>query len=312
MTPEIRLEIQPLPRWARPRGTDPAAAAFSAGAGLALFDQILRGADGGEPVYAGCLRQRLALRAADSCATLCRLREDAAALRDAEHLAGSGETSPAGRLHRVFRLYASKGERPDAAILRAAGLLGLNEAIDASALAEAATTALDPVTAAARASAAAMKHCPPSTDAEIFAFVVADFALARRLDWPRPVPLLAVAMAHPSLRRGVGGRRPRPSDADWPAAVAFAYGLAVVEAHALAVDLARRALKILSVAPVLRAKSARRVVDMLLGDDAVTPAAAAARTGMSDRAARRLFDRLVTLGAARELTGRENFRIYGL
>jgi hypothetical protein len=124
--------------------------------------------------------------------------------------------------------------------------------------------------------------------------------------------LLAAAILHPSLRRGVGGRRPRPSDADWPAAVVFAYGLAVIDAHALAVDLARRALKLLSVAPVLRAKGARRVVDLLLYDDGVTPAAAAARAGMSDRAARRLFERLVTLGAARELSGRENFRIYGL
>ena len=57
---------------------------------------------------------------------------------------------------------------------------------------------------------------------------------------------------------------------------------------------------------------ARRVVDMLLADDAVTPAAAASRAGLSDRAARRLFDRLVALGAVRELSGRDAFRIYGL
>jgi hypothetical protein len=62
---------------------------------------------------------------------------------------------------------------------------------------------------------------------------------------------------------------------------------------------------------MLRAKGARRVIDMLLADDGVTPAAAA-RAGLSDRAARRLFDRLVMLGAVRELTGRETFRIYGL
>lgn len=311
-------EIQPLPRWTRPQNADRETAAFCAGAGLALFDAMLRGGpDCAEPDFTGCLRQRLALRAAESCTTLSRLREDAAALRDAEHLAGGGETSPAGRLHRVFRLYASLPARLDSALSRAVGLLGLNEAIDFCALVEAATTAPDPLAAAARASATSMKLCDMHAhDAETLAFVVADLALANHLRWARPVPLLAVAMAHPSLRRGTWAREraswPRPSDADWPAAVAFAYGLAVVEAHALAVDLARRAQKLVSVAPMLRAKGARRVVDMLLADDGVTPAAAASRAGLSDRAARRLFDRLVALGAVRELSGRDTFRIYGL
>jgi len=66
--------LQALPRWARPQSPDPGAAIFAAGAGFALLDALLRGPDGGEPVFAGCLRQRLALKAADSCATLARLR----------------------------------------------------------------------------------------------------------------------------------------------------------------------------------------------------------------------------------------------
>ncbi|MGJ0510061.1 MAG: DUF1403 family protein [Methylocystis sp.] len=315
-------EIQPLPRWTRLQGADLGAAAFSTGAGLALFDQLMRGGpDGAEPVFAGCLRQRLALRAAESCATLSRLREDARGLRDAQHLAGGVEPSPAGRRHRLFRLFAAHPARFDAATLtRAIALLGLPK-IDASAgakaLQEDVAAAPDPLAAAARASAAAMKLCSggSAVDADIFALLVADLALATRLGWARPVPLLAVAVLHPSLRRGAGARagasRPRPTDEDWPAAVAFAYGLAVVDAHALAVDLARRAQKLFDVAPMLRAKGARRVIDMLLADDAVAPAAAA-RAGLSDRAARRLFDRLVALGAVRELTGRETFRIYGL
>lgn len=39
---------------------------------------------------------------------------------------------------------------------------------------------------------------------------------------------------------------------------------------------------------------------------------AGASVAMSNRAARRLCDRLVTLGAARTLTGRSTVRLYGL
>ncbi len=334
-------EIQPLPRWARPQNADRDAAAFIAGAGLALFDRILRGGapgadgssaakDGGEPPFAGCLRQRLALRAAEAAAALARRREDAGALRDAEHLSGGAEPGPAGRLHRLFRLFAAQPARLDGARLAAAlALLGRPE-IDArgfgqtlgqtlastlaQTLAGCVAEAPDPLTAAARASAVATRLCAaaPVAEAEIFALWVADLALATRLDWARPVPLLSLAIVHPSLKRGAGGRRPRPSDDDWGQAIASAYGLAVADAHALAADLARRTQRLMSVAPVLRAKGAGRVVEMLLADDAVTSAAAAARAGMSDRAARRLFDRLVALEAARELSGRETFRIYGL
>jgi hypothetical protein len=51
---------------------------------------------------------------------------------------------------------------------------------------------------------------------------------------------------------------------------------------------------------------------MLLQDDCVSPARAAKWAKLSDRGARRLFDRLIELGAVRELTGRANFRLYGL
>lgn len=316
------IEIQPLPNWARSRG-ERSTAAFYAGAGLALFDALLRsGAEGGEADFAGCLRQRLALRAAESCATLSRLREDARALRDAEHLATGVETSPGGRLLRLFRLFAAKPLWLDEATLaRAIGHLELPE-IDVGALAQSLSACLggaaDPLAAAALSSAAVMTVCAEvsAVDAEILALWIADVALASRLGWARPVPLLAVVILQPSLRRGAGARervsRPRALDEDWANTLAFAYGLAAVEAHALASDLARRAMKLSAVAPKLRAQGAARVVDMLLGDDGVTPARAAKLSGLSDRAARRLFDRLVALGAVRELSGRETFRIYGL
>ncbi|MGC1861839.1 MAG: DUF1403 family protein, partial [Methylocystis sp.] len=117
-----------FPRWARigenaVRAADPA---FFAGAGLALVDQIVRL----DPPFAGALRQRLALRAATACVKMARLREDASGLRDAEHLASVGaETSPAGRIHRLWRLFASRPMRLDASTLRtAADLVGLTDA----------------------------------------------------------------------------------------------------------------------------------------------------------------------------------------
>jgi Protein of unknown function (DUF1403) len=55
----------------------------------------------------------------------------------------------------------------------------------------------------------------------------------------------------------------------------------------------------------------RAVIETLLNEDAVLPSAK--KTGvMSDRGLRRLFDRLIALGAVRELTGRSTFRLYGL
>ena len=75
-------------------------------------------------------------------------------------------------------------------------------------------------------------------------------------------------------------------------------------------ELGRRAAKLLAAVPQLRAKGADAVVETLLAEDAVVPSGNVG--GMSDRARRRLFDRLVSLGAVRELTGRATSRLYGL
>jgi hypothetical protein len=182
-----------------------------------------------------------------------------------------------------------------------------------------------PLAAAVGASAAAMKllaGAPPTgadvssagnkPHVEIFALWLSDLALAQRLRWDAPVPLLATAIAHASLRRGPSGKRPRPADPDWVDAAAGAYAMAALEAYALAGELARAGEKLLTAQPKLRAKSAGRVIELLLSDDAVSPARAAKAARLSDRAARRLFDRLIELGAVRELSGRPNFRFYGL
>jgi hypothetical protein len=144
--------------------------------------------------------------------------------------------------------------------------------------------------------------------AEALALYCADAALAKSLDWPVPVPLLAAEVLS---RRAAGeGRRPKPGEAGWTKAVALAYARAALSALDLAQDLARRASRLMDVAPKLRAKGKGRALAALLADDAVS--AAAPLPGLSDRARRRLFERLVALGAARELTGRPTFRLYGL
>jgi hypothetical protein len=323
--PTNSLLEQAFPSWARPPkqpavGADAGfEAAFFAGAGLALLDQIVRL----DPPFAGALRQRLALRAATACAALARHREDSSALRDAEHLSpnagGNAPTSPAGRIHRLWRGFAARPAGFDQQNLRrAADLLELPRDLDFEALAGAlrliAQGQESPLTAAARAASATLQALDgaPPVDVEIFAFWLADIALARRLGWDAPVPLLATAITHASLRSGAAGKRPRPGDPDWPLHCANAYALAAGEAFALAGELSRRSQALLAAQPKLRAKGAGRVVELLLGDDAVSPTRAAKAARLSDRAARRLFDRLIELGAARELSGRPSFRLYGL
>jgi hypothetical protein len=326
------LHNQPFPAWARPGFQSPAAqggaevdrgdrdltadAFFSAGAGLALLDTILRES---RP-FSGALRQRLALRAATASAAILPLREDSSALRDAVHLsAAKADPGPAGRLHRLWsRLATEPAQVGSEGFEKATGLLGLPEARAIGALVSAlqnlAKEPRNSLAAAALTASLVPQILPEASrpDAEILALWSADLVLAARLGWERPVPLLATKILDVSLRRGEHGRGPRPGDPHWPEATARAYALAACDAHALALDLTRCSDKLLAALPKLRAKGARRVVDMLLDDDAVTAARAARSAGLSDRAARRLFDRLIALGAVREFSGRANFRLYGL
>ena len=79
----------------------------------------------------------------------------------------------------------------------------------------------------------------------------------------------------------------------------------------LSAELGRRAQKLLATQPKLRAKGAPAALQALLDEDS---SSASSKIGgqISERGARRLFDRLVALGAVRELTGRATFRLYGL
>ena len=148
-------------------------------------------------------------------------------------------------------------------------------------------------------------------EAEILALWLADLVLARRLCWRAPIPLLAIVIAHPRA----AARRPRDR----------APAIPIGRRRSLAPMRWRPATRtpwppifpgaprsLLAVAPKLRAKGAGRVVALLLTDDCVSPTRAAKVARLSDRAARRLFDRLIDLGAVREISGRPSFRLYGL
>jgi hypothetical protein len=134
--------------------------------------------------------------------------------------------------------------------------------------------------------------------AEFLGLWIADAVLAHRLGWPIPLPLLVSGL----------GRRNAPGDEFGQIAIAYARAAGgAVDLHG---ELARRAAFLMATAPRLRAKGAGAVVTALLDDDALAPAARLG--GMSDRGMRRLCERLVALGAVRELTGRPTFRLYGL
>ena len=74
--------------------------------------------------------------------------------------------------------------------------------------------------------------------------------------------------------------------------------------------MAAQAERLRAVVPKLRSKAAGEVVGRLLGDDALS--GTLTTKNLSRWASRRLFDRLLELGAVRELSGRPTFRIFGL
>ena len=120
-----------------------------------------------------------------------------------------------------------------------------------------------------------------------------------------PLARPAAVLAH--------GRRVAADLADGAetAPILFAYAKAAAQACDLSAELGRRAQKLLAVQPKLRAKGAGAALQALLEDDSLS---ASSKIGgqMSERGARRLFDRLVALGALRELTGRATFRLWAL
>jgi Protein of unknown function (DUF1403) len=298
--------LSPFPSWARSDGpgTD-IDAAFMAGAALAALSTRIHAA----APWSGVWRRRLALQAAVASARLARRGEDEGVLRDAVVLCPpGGDPGPAGRMLLAWRELDRSDPLTDESVLHLAKTLNLpvDDALRAviAVARDLAATGRGAPFAAAETAKTVLAQRP---DADLVALWLADAVLARRLGWPLPVPLLAAALLHPSLR--TGGRRPHPGDPGWTTQCCAAYTLAAATACDLDAEFGRRAAKLLAVVPQLRAKRADVIVAALLDEDAVAPSRG---TVMSDRARRRLFDRLAALGAIRELSGRATFRLYGL
>jgi hypothetical protein len=308
----------PFPGWARPvhAPETEAEAAFLAGAALARLDAIVRE----NPPWAGVFRQRLALSAAAASVARAGRAENEAALRDAFHLRrGGGDPGPAGKVLLAWRELAARPTRQwRSSFDAAAEVLGIahDEALqEALAAAAAGVASVGPAPfAAARVFAVASDLASgrsPSLrgrggEGDALAAWLADAVLAERLNWPFALPMLAARLRSPGARAAMcdladGARNTR---------VLFAYAQAAAQACDRSAELGRRAQGLLQATPKLRAKGAGAALQALLDEDSLS--AATPISGLSERGARRLFDRLVALGSVRELTGRATFRLYGL
>ncbi|HQS11177.1 MAG: hypothetical protein B7Y12_15750 [Rhizobiales bacterium 24-66-13] len=309
--PAAPAPVPVVPGWALPGGpvTDPAEAAFLAGAALTSLDNLVRS----NPPWAGAWRARLALSCAAAAARHAGRTEDEAALRDAWVLRSpDGDPGPAGRLLAAWRRLAERSPGADATTLQSTcALLGIGWSADLAAVPEAIDRLVGegrPAPLIAAAVLRAIDKAAPS--AGLLGWWLADQVLARRLRWPLPMPLLIVE-AHSAAFRGPGrGGRLRPAEEGFEVAVCLAVAQGAARALRCAAEIAPRAARLHAVAPKLRAKGAGEAIARLFGDDAVPGTLATAK--LSRWGARRLFERLETLGAVRELTGRSAFRLYGL
>lgn len=301
-----------VPAWALPGGplehdTD---AAFFAGAALNSLDNLVRS----EPAWAGAWRQRLALKCAAAAVRLAGRSEDQAALRDAWYLRpANGDPGPAGNLLAAWRQLASRPPAINAERLaEVVALLGLrwdDGFSDLPGTIDAVVRSGRPAPFAAAAIASQVVAVSPA--AELLAWWCADFLVAQKLRWPKPAPLLMAQVFAPAFRAGDNsGKRIRPGGEEFEKAVCLALAQGADDALRLAADLSRRAERLAAVTPKLRAKGAGDVIFLLLNEDAV--AGSVVTKALSRFGARRLFERLQTFEAVRELSGRDSFRLFGL
>lgn len=263
--------------------------AFLSGAALSHLHLVLNR----EEVPQSLLRDRLSLTAAEACVAYSGRPERAGELRDAVAFLQPGDQpGPAGEAYLAWRR----------AVERPVSVKALHRALPAHPPEQVAEW-LDmgqgaPITRAASVLETVLMDAPR---ADVTALILADAALAHALGWDHLVPLLAAGLKRADLRK---------RGDDLRLACHRALISSTKDSARLTTDLARGVGRLAGVAPKLRAKGAGEAVEKFMSRDAVTPTALTSLN--SDRAARRFCDRLVELGAVRELTGRDTFRLYGI
>jgi uncharacterized protein DUF1403 len=320
--------LPPLPSWVTiGRGETSESVSFLSGASLAILHMML--ADPVNSLPAELLRNRLALRAAEACLKHEGRRDSEAEIRDAYYLTrlrdatnaigATGSASamgPAGEMYVRWRKASSIGLKHKDWLVRLRSSVPeqvaekLPEWID-NAMDQGGGQGRSPVAQAAGMIALVMAAFPRE---EASALICGDLVLARALGWAQPVPLLGVQLKRKDLllaaEQGAGD--------DLGVACHRAAAKAAQDAVRLGHDLTRRAQHLRAIAPKLRAKGSAQAVVLFLREDAVLPSTMLSprikgtNIPMTDRAARRLCDRLVELGVVRELTGRGTFRLYGV
>ena len=313
----------PFPAWARPvksRRKREAEAAFLAGAALARLDAIVRE----NPPWAGVWRQRLALE---------RRRRQRAPRRPRRRRGGACATlsiSPGrapipdpqdGSLARLAGARRPPDPQWRSQFERAAEVLGVprDEALQAAIeAAEACAAGNRPAPfAAARAFALARRALTRAPGAVAWrpgrgGRAPRGLARRRRARAEAEMAVRPAVARRAVVRRRRSARRRRRCSPTAPRRreSLFAYARAAAQAADLAADLARRAQKLprprQNCAPRAQGPRCRRCSTRIASPRRQN------RRAMSERGARRLFDRLVALGAVRELTGRATFRLYGL
>ncbi len=305
-----------LPGWVTSRaGETPQNVAFLSGASFAMLDMVLQ--QSGESVPKTLLANTLALKAAVATSKLEGRLAREANIRDAYHLTppdadGARHLGPDGDLLSFWR---------NAVRMRLVGSDWMGSVADlvddnfADAVEDWLTDAMEQAKSQGPLIAATiiLRTVLEADDrAERIACLLSDMVLAKVLGWKQPLPITALHLTKADLR----DLKDRVGEADF--AIQLAIAKSAQTAFRLATTLAAGAASLQAITPKLRAKGSDAAINLFLTEDAVAPSGMLSphirgtTTPMTGRAARRLCDRLVELGAVKELTGRATFRLYGI